>query len=336
MGDELLRAWLCDKSRATLRNYRADLEDYRRFCGASTAAIAVALLVSMPHGEANQQALAYKGHLLERPVWRSAHARDAGREPDRMGVAPSTVNRRLAALRSVCSLARRFGYMTWKLEVDSMRVTPYRDTKGVHRDDVKALLAHLGDEAERAGAEADGLTRALALRDVCIVRFLMDHALRREELVTLTWPGDIDLRHNRMWLLGKGSEHETQKDEFPLSAPALEALHAWLRERGDQQGPLFGSASNRALGQRLTVRGLNKVLVRIAAAAGCGHIRPHMFRHAAITRALDKTGGDVRAVQRFSRLASVETVMIYDDRREDKPRQVVDLVAEEDDDDADD
>ena len=56
-------------------------------------------------------------------------------------------------------------------------------------------------------------------------------------------------------------------------------------------------------------------------------VRPHGLRHAAITGALEATGGDVRAVQRFSRHASVETLLVYDDARQDLGGKVAATVA---------
>ena len=51
-------------------------------------------------------------------------------------------------------------------------------------------------------------------------------------------------------------------------------------------------------------------------------IRPHGMRHAAITNALERTQGDVIAVQRFARLRDLNTIRIYDDRREDASLRV--------------
>ncbi len=46
-------------------------------------------------------------------------------------------------------------------------------------------------------------------------------------------------------------------------------------------------------------------------------VGPHKLRHAAITMALDTVSGDIRAVQKFSRLANLNTLLIYDDERKD-------------------
>ena len=51
------------------------------------------------------------------------------------------------------------------------------------------------------------------------------------------------------------------------------------------------------------------------------------LRHAAITEALDKTNGDVRAVQRFSRHCDVRTLQVYDDARIDLAGRVAREVA---------
>ena len=57
-------------------------------------------------------------------------------------------------------------------------------------------------------------------------------------------------------------------------------------------------------------------------------MRPHGLRHASITAALDITGGDVRAVQRFSRHRNLTTLTVYDDNRLDLGGKVARLVAE--------
>ena len=69
---------------------------------------------------------------------------------------------------------------------------------------------------------------------------------------------------------------------------------------------------------RLSSSGLARIVRESGRAAGVQKpVRPHGLRHAAITGALEASGGDVRAVQRFSRHASVETLLVYDDARQD-------------------
>src|SRR6266571_4543544 len=54
---------------------------------------------------------------------------------------------------------------------------------------------------------------------------------------------------------------------------------------------------------------------------------PHGLRHTAITEALDLTGGNDRAVQRFSRHRDVRILERYDDNRRDLAGEVAKQVA---------
>ena len=57
-------------------------------------------------------------------------------------------------------------------------------------------------------------------------------------------------------------------------------------------------------------------------------MRPHGLRHAAITTLLDKSGGNIRAVQQFSRHRDVRVIERYDDNRQDIGGQMARLLAE--------
>ena len=59
--------------------------------------------------------------------------------------------------------------------------------------------------------------------------------------------------------------------------------------------------------------------------------RPHGLRHGGITRALEVSGGDVRAVQRLSRHAKLEMLMRYDDNRRDDAGSLAQRLADADD-----
>ncbi len=83
-----------------------------------------------------------------------------------------------------------------------------------------------------------------------------------------------------------------------------------------------------ASGRRLTGAGLYAVIRALGGKVGL-KTRPHGLRHAGITRGLDRTGGDLRAVQRFSRHRDVRTIGLYDDTREDLGGKVARLIVEE-------
>src|SRR5438132_6097151 len=86
----LLAAFLSGRKAETIKAYRADLEDFQIFIQAPALSEAAQRLIASAPGDANAMALAYKTHLLERGL-------------------SATVNRRLAALRSLVKLARTLG-----------------------------------------------------------------------------------------------------------------------------------------------------------------------------------------------------------------------------------
>jgi integrase/recombinase XerC len=110
------------------------------------------------------------------------------------------------------------------------------------------------------------------------------------------------------------------------------AVRAWLVVRGPDPGPLFirlDKASDPTRADRLTTRSLRNIIPALGHRAGLRRrVRPHGLRHEAITAALDK-GVPVRDVQRFSRHASIQTVITYDDRRVNVARDVARMIEEE-------
>lgn len=150
-------------------------------------------------------------------------------------------------------------------------------------------------------------------RDHAIIRLLFDLALRREEVVRLD-RDDVDLPGKRVSILGK---KRTQKEWLSLPQPTASALVVWIRMRGEGPGALFINLDRRGRRERLTGRSVHRIVRALGERARLGIVRPHGLRHAAITAALDLTGGNVRAVQRFCRHRDLRTLTLYDDNRLD-------------------
>jgi len=297
---DLHDAVLAGRNARTARAYRADYEDFARFLRATSPAAALEALVTLPHGTANAAALAYRAHLVERKL------------------AAATVARRLAALRSAVKLARQLGRVSWALEVESPRPQGYRDTAGPGRDGWRAMLDRARDEA----------TTPKGRRDLALVRLLHDLALRRAEAVALDL-ADLDLARGVLQVTGKG---KTAKVPITLPDPTRRALADWLAARGPEPGPLFRRLDHAAgaAGGRLTGRAVHQIVGALGRRAQLSRpVRPHGLRHQGITRALDATGGDVRAVRRFSRHAKLDTLLTYDDNRRDLAADVSRAVAED-------
>ncbi len=293
----LVRAFLRSKSARTRASYAEDLEVFRRFIGLPNLDRAIHRFLNRGQGGANSLALSFRDSLVER------------------GFAPATINRRIAALRSLVLLGRMLGEIPFSLEVPGLRVETYRDTRGPGVEGVRAILRML-----------DGRHDAKALRDRAIIRMLFDLGLRREEVCSLSLE-HVDFLDHVLWVHGKGRSGRVR---VALPEPTEQALKAWLELRPAGEGPLFTNFDRAGKGARLTGHSVYRIVRGLGRQAGLPRpVRPHGLRHAAITAALDATSGDVRAVQRFSRHAKLETVSLYDDNRRDLAGHVARLVAQE-------
>ena len=295
----LIEAWLDGKSKHTQRAYARDLDDFAAFSEKPSAA-AVNDLLSMPSADAQAHVLDYRTHLEEREL------------------SGATVSRRLAALRSLVKLGRMLGLCNWEIEVASPTVETYRDTRGPGSDGWGRIR-----EALEAIEPED-----LRLRNTAILHLLHDLALRRSEVAS------IDLIHleadlKKVWIQGKGRRARVR---LSLPHPTRKAIAAWIVARGSHQGPLFHRLDPASTGrERLSDDAIYQLVSSLGYKAKLSRpLRPHGIRHLAITSALEKTRGDVRAVQRFSRHKHLETLMRYDDNRKDDAGAIAELVAGDD------
>jgi integrase/recombinase XerC len=138
-------------------------------------------------------------------------------------------------------------------------------------------------------------------------------------------------------ILGKG--RGSQKELVTLSPVAVAAIQEWLALRGGETAspscgtrkptePLFSSLSNNQSGHRLICNAIYNLVSEVARAAGITkQMSPHRIRHSAITAALDATNGNVRDVQKLSRHRNVETLMRYDDARNNAQGKVTNVLS---------
>jgi integrase/recombinase XerC len=305
----LIAAFLAGRKPTTLKAYEGDLRDFATWAGKLSPGEACDWLFSLPPGEANHAALEYRANLVEQ------------------GLSSATVARRLGTLRSMSKCARMIGIASWVLEVESPSVTSYRDTTGPGDDGIRRMLSIARAETR------SGLARSL--RDLALVRVLHDLGLRRAEAAGLDLVNverAEDGSPAALWIHGKGRDG---RERITLPRPTAAALADWLNARGSDPGALFfrldlGSGPARAQGTaRLSGETIRRIVRDLGVKAELSKpTRPHSLRHQAITRALDLTGGDVRAVARFSRHRNIQILTRYDDNRKDLAGEVAALVAE--------
>jgi integrase/recombinase XerC len=287
-GSDVLDAFLSGRNANTLEAYAFDLSDFARFVGASSPSAAVDGLLELGHGGANRVVLAYKAGMTERKL------------------ATATIARRIASLRSMVKLARQIGRVEWTLDVESPKVTKYRDTTGPGLDGWHKM--------KKKGMEL-ATTTAQGKRDIALMNLMHDSCLRRGECVALDLV-DVDLERSQVAIIGKG---KTEREWITISTQAKDALVNWIAARGDEPGPLFIRLDPAATGiERITGDSVNRIVAKLGQKSGLKRkVRAHGLRHQGITRALDLTNGNVRMVQGLSRHADPRTLMKYDDARRD-------------------
>ena len=242
-------------SDATRRAYRADLRDFGDWLGEQELAL----------DDVDVRVLAdYTGEL--------------GRA--RRGLAPTTIGRRLSAVRSL--LRHALG----PERVPEAALAPRKP-----RRLPEAPRVH---EVESA---VDGLSgdAPLALRNAALVELVYACGLRSAEAVGLDL-ADVDLDREQVHVRGKGGKERI----VPLGEEPAWRLGRWLRDGRPQLArgacdAIFLSVR----GRRLDTSSLRRLFPR-----------PHSLRHAYATHLLEG-GADLRTIQELLGHASLSTTQIY-------------------------
>lgn len=279
----LYELWLEGRKPRTLQAYKDDLERFAAFTGNETVGEAVAELLALSHGEANELAFAFRNALVAD------------------GLAPATVNRRLGALRSITKFGNLLGRCAWTIAVPGVKAEKRRDTRGPTDDEVRRLLKAL---------DADVRGRAIFV-------LLYATALRRGEVAELR-VCHFNAERGELSIVGKG---RTERIWLTLPPSVAKAIAAWCTERGAvaPDASLFD----------LTGGGIYAWLRRLAKVAGVGAAaHPHGLRHSGITKALELED-NLSKVQGFSRHAKLQTLVDYNDARQDRFGDVAARVADD-------
>ncbi len=297
---ELLSAFLSGKSPKTIEAYKRDLEDLRHFLEARDMDHTAHIFLSGGLHKANHLALKYKTHLS-----------------DNKKLQPTTVNRKLAALRSLTDMAYTLGMINWKVRVKNQKVSSAsRDTRGPGKTGVQKLQEEVSKRTDMKG-----------LRDKAILHLLYDLALRRSEVVGLDFE-DVDLERGTLRVLGKG---RLQKETLSLPTRTRKILSEWMAVRVNCGGCLFINFHHNPhiQGKRLSATSLYRTIRDLGTQTG-QKVRPHGLRHTAISEAVRKVqavGMDVTKVLQFSRHKDLKTLQVYIDSVEDVQGKIAELVA---------
>ena len=299
LNSDILGDLLANKrSVQTRQAYAKDLRDFFTFIANSDPTPElVGEFLALEQFDALALVLNYRQHLINK------------------GLKESTVNRRLAAIKSLVNYARTIGRCKFTLaDIKNEKVRRYTDTSGIPTDQMKTLL----DLCDRSTLKGK--------RDYAIFRLLWSNALRRGEISNANVT-DLDIDNRCLWIQGKG--RGTDKEKIELGLATLEAIQDWLTARGRvrKNSPLFCTLDYCTKGHRLSGEAIYTIVRELAEKAQIKkRLSPHRIRHSSITAALDATGGDVRRVQKLSRHHDLNTLMIYDDNRQNAQGEITNLL----------
>jgi site-specific recombinase XerD len=210
--------------------------------------------------------------------------------------AKRTIARKVSAIRRYYAFMRQRGYLDSDPSV-SLRAPagPARLPRVLEHGEVTTLL-------DPSATPDDDEPVWRRRRDDAVLEVLYGSGVRVGELCSLDIDA-VDVAAKAITVWGKGGKER----RVPLSAPAVEALVAWLAVRGEVVPPDAGAALfGNERGMRLSSRDVRRILDRRSPRP----THPHALRHSFATHLLDG-GADLRVVQDLLGHSDVATTQRY-------------------------
>ena len=271
---------------STRKQYVKAIENFCQFAyNGSATSETISKFLDLDRYAAIETVLRYRRHSIDKKL------------------APSTINVRLAAIKSLVEMARKLGKTTIDLtDIESIPAETYRDTRGISVEEFKSMLAVIDPSTP------------IGVRDYAIMLLFWGNALRRGEIASANIE-DYLPQQQKLTILGKGKRAKVGID---LTDSVSYALEEWLNFHpyNAPGQPLITSLSHNCYGSRIAGDSIYRIVQGYAEAAGIERrVSPHRLRHSSITAFLDASGGNLRAAQALSRHSNQNTLTLYDDNR---------------------
>ncbi|MGI5822325.1 MAG: site-specific tyrosine recombinase XerD [Dethiobacteria bacterium] len=224
------------------------------------------------------------------------------------GLAPSTLSRHLAAIRS---------FYNYLLQERIVQKNPAAETESPRNE--KKLPKVLSLKDVELLLEQPETKETFGLRDKAMLELLYASGVRVSELVFLDLD-NINLKTGFLKCVGKGNKERM----IPLGSMAMRSVHEYLRAGRPK---LLKDGGEKALflnqhGKRLTRQGFWKILKKYALKANFDkNITPHTLRHSFATHLLEN-GADLRSVQEMLGHADISTTQIYTQITQKKIKEI--------------
>lgn len=231
---------------------------------------------------------------------------------------PATANKMLSALRGVLKECFRLGYTTAE---DYQRARDLSTVKGYSLPPGRSLSQ--GELMRLFEVCAESNKKNRGARDAAVVALLYGCGLRRSEAVALDL-ADYDAEAGEVRVRGaKG-----RKDRITYAAGgAQDAIEAWVRVRGEEEGTLLYpiNKGDRVQRRRMSDQAIYDILRRLGREIKTKSFAPHDMRRTFIGDLLD-AGADLSAAQQLAGHSSVETTARYDRRGERAKKKAASLL----------
>ena len=218
------------------------------------------------------------------------------------GLAPSTVNVRLSAVRKLVTEAQKNGMLSSEeaatlTDIPNVRQSGRRLGNWLTKEQARELLA-VPDRQTTKGK-----------RDYAILALLVGCALRRRELASLTVE-DIQMRENR-WVIadlrGKGGRVRT----VAVPVWVKNGINAWQIAAGIEEGPLLRSVNKVGkVGESLSDWAVWAVVTGSAREIGIERFGAHDLRRTC-AKLCRKAGGDLEQIKFLLGHSSIQTTERY-------------------------
>ena len=218
-------------------------------------------------------------------------------------LSPTSMSAYLTAVR------RFYDYLVSR---DMTPENPARKIKGAARPEKHLTPPLTRGELERLLASADDPS-PIGKRDLAILSLMALAGLSEIEIVRADL-GDVVRKEGRTAVYVQGKNKDKKDEYVTLSAPASAALHDYIRARGGSRAgePLFWGIGNRAVGGRITTRGVRARVnhyLDVSGLRGKG-IKPLSLRHTAALLAIAE-GATVSDIKRMMHLKTTESALVY-------------------------
>lgn len=260
--------------------------------------------------------------LFDYLEWQSLPRCSAGavvvRLAERGGVAPATMNRRIAAVRGLFEYATLSGARTDNPVPAARRATGVRALQ-------RGLLGHLGPGRPRGGGRLVRAPRRLpeSLELADVAAFVADLITARDRAMALAMLlgglragevrglrlADVDFGLRRIRVVGKGGKERV----VPVEQTFFTELTSYLRNErpaGCRTAECFVVLRGPTTGGRLSEAGLRRIFRTHRSRAGTPRVRPHRLRHTYGTE-LASAGIDLLVLRELMGHASPETTAGY-------------------------